>query len=218
MREQLADYCAEVNRVDRTIAGVLDVLVEARPARQDADRLCRRQRPGPAAWQGLALRSGLQRAVHRPLARRGQARRRFARALLSDEDIGPTLLAAAGLSPDEKMTGVSFLPLLKGRIAHAAEVRLRRARPAWQPPVTVNMTNAGYDLSRAVRSDRYKFIYNCTPWIPYAPVDSAGGTAWTQMKAANADGTLSAGLRSAPTSRRPAPSMSCTTSMPIRPS
>ena len=43
------------------------------------------------------------------------------------------------------------------------------------------MSNSGFDLSRAVRSDRYKFIYNCTPWIPYAPVDSAGGAGWTQV-------------------------------------
>jgi arylsulfatase A-like enzyme len=28
MREQMADYCAEVNRVDRTIAGVLEVLTK----------------------------------------------------------------------------------------------------------------------------------------------------------------------------------------------
>src|SRR5207248_3325759 len=28
MREQLADYCAEVNRVDRTVGGVLDVLAK----------------------------------------------------------------------------------------------------------------------------------------------------------------------------------------------
>ena len=70
MREQLADYCAEVNRVDRTIAGVLDVLKKQRPARQDAHHLCRRQRPGAAARQRLALRSRLQRAVHHPLARR----------------------------------------------------------------------------------------------------------------------------------------------------
>jgi hypothetical protein len=46
-----------------------------------------------------------------------------------------------------------------------------------------------------VRSDHYKFIYNCTPWIPYGPVDSAGGAGWTQMKAANENGTLSAALR-----------------------
>src|SRR5262249_26565161 len=63
-------------------------------------------------------------------------------------------------------------------------------------PVAVNMNNSGYDLSRAVRSDRYKFIYNCTPWIPYSPVDSAGGAAWTQIKEAHAAGKLSPGLNS----------------------
>jgi hypothetical protein len=57
------------------------------------------------------------------------------------------------------------------------------------------MTNSGYDLSRAVRSDRYKFIYNCTPWIPYAPVDSAGGAGWKEMTAANEANQLAPGLR-----------------------
>jgi hypothetical protein len=57
------------------------------------------------------------------------------------------------------------------------------------------MSSNGYDLSRAVRSDRYKFIYNCTPWIPYGPVDSAGGAAWHQIKAANDAGELSAGVK-----------------------
>jgi arylsulfatase A-like enzyme len=57
------------------------------------------------------------------------------------------------------------------------------------------MSSSGYDLSRAVRSDRYKFIYNCTPWIPYGPVDSAGGPLWTEMKAASASGSLPAMFR-----------------------
>jgi hypothetical protein len=57
------------------------------------------------------------------------------------------------------------------------------------------MTNSGYDLSRAVRSDQYKFIYNCTPWIPYSPVDSAGGAGWKQMTAANDANQLTSGLR-----------------------
>ena len=34
--------------------------------------------------------------------------------LLSGEDIAPTLLEAAGLKPHPRMSGVSFLPLLKG--------------------------------------------------------------------------------------------------------
>lgn len=57
------------------------------------------------------------------------------------------------------------------------------------------MRSSGYDLGRAVRSDRHKFIYNCTPWIPYSPVDSAGGAAWQDLTDANEAGKLSAGLR-----------------------
>jgi hypothetical protein len=65
--------------------------------------------------------------------------------------------------------------------------------PHGSAPVSVNMTSSGYDLGRAVRSDRYKFIYNCTPWIPYSPVDSAGGPAWQQIQAAHAAGKLTPG-------------------------
>jgi len=41
-----------------------------------------------------------------------------------------------------------------------------------------------------VRSDRYKFIYNCTPWVPYSPVDSSQGALWSETSAAHRAGTL----------------------------
>jgi arylsulfatase A-like enzyme len=92
------------------------------------------------------------------------------------------------------MSGVSFLPLLKGE-THTPRKHLFVERgPHGSAPVQANMTNGGYDLGRAVRSDRYKFIYNCTPWIPYAPVDSAGGQAWKEMQEANAAGKLPPGM------------------------
>jgi arylsulfatase A-like enzyme len=116
------------------------------------------------------------------------------RALISAEDLAPTLLAAAGLAAGPKMSGVSFLPLLKGE-THTPRKHLFVERgPHGSAPVQANMTNGGYDLGRAVRSDRYKFIYNCTPWIPYAPVDSAGGQAWKEMQEANAAGKLPPGM------------------------
>jgi hypothetical protein len=92
------------------------------------------------------------------------------------------------------MSGVSFLPLLKGQPHTPRQHVFIERGPHGSAPVTVNMNNSGYDLSRAVRSDRHKFIYNCTPWIPYSPVDSAGGAAWTEMKAAQANGRLAPGL------------------------
>jgi len=118
------------------------------------------------------------------------------RALVSAEDLAPTLLAAAGVEPGSKMSGFSFLPLLKGENFVPRKYLFVERGPHGSAPVTVNMSNSSYDLGRAVRSDRYKFIYNCTPWIPYSPVDSAGGPAWKEMQAANAAGRLAIGLRS----------------------
>ena len=194
MRAQLADYCAEVNRVDRTIAGVLDVLGE-RSLLDDTLIVF-------AGDNGAALPHGkgslYDPGSNVPLIVRwpgvvqagGESR-----ALLSGEDLAPTLLAAAGLEPFSRMSGSSFLALLRGESYTPREHIFLERGPHGSAPVSVNMSNGGYDLSRAVRSDRYKFIYNCTPWIPYSPVDSAGGAAWTQIKAAAAEGRLAAGVQ-----------------------
>jgi arylsulfatase A-like enzyme len=92
------------------------------------------------------------------------------------------------------MSGVSFLPLLKGEANEPRKHVFFERGPHGNAPVVLGMSNSGYDLSRAVRSDRYKLIYNCTPWLPYSPVDSAGGAAWNQMRQAKEQGKLSAGL------------------------
>jgi len=194
MRDQLADYCAEVNRVDRTVNGVLEVLKKRGYYEKTLIVFCGDNGmafphgkgslydPGSnvpciVRWPGVVKPGG------------------DSRILLSGEDLGPTLLAAAGLPPGDKMSGVNFLPALQGeKFTPRKHVFVERG-PHGSAPVTVNMTNAGYDLGRAVRSDRYKLIYNCTPWIPYGPVDSAGGAAWKEMQAANAAGQLSAELR-----------------------
>ena len=193
MRAQLADYCAEVNRVDRTIASVLEVL-EKRGLRANTLIVF-------LADNGAALPHG-KGSLYDPGANvpclvrwpgvvkaGGESR-----ALLSGEDLAPTLLAAAGVAAPAKMSGVSFLPLLRGE-AHTPRQHIFIERgPHGSAPVAVDMSSSGYDLARAVRSDRYKFIYHCTPWIPYSPVDSAGGAAWTQMKAAHAAGSLAPGV------------------------
>jgi arylsulfatase A-like enzyme len=193
VREQLADYCAEVNRVDRTVSGVLDVLQKrglmdstiivfcgdngmAMPHGKGSLYDPGSNVPFLVRWPGVVKPGG------------------DSRALISAEDLAPTLLAAAGLEVGAKMSGVSFLPLLKGE-AHTPRKHLFVERgPHGSAPVQADMTNAGYDLARAVRSDRFKFIYNGTPWIPYSPVDSAGGQAWKQMQEANAAGKLPAGM------------------------
>jgi arylsulfatase A-like enzyme len=194
MREQLADYCAEINRLDRNVQLVLDLLAKrgfepntlvifagdngaALPHGKGSlyDPGC--NVPFVVRWPGVVAPGG------------------DSRTLLSGEDVGPTVLAAAGIAAPSRMSGHNFLALLKGETYTPRRHVFAERGPHGSAPVTVNMRNSGYDLSRSVRSERYKFIYNCTPWLPYGPVDSAGGAAWREITAANEAGKLSAGLR-----------------------
>jgi N-sulfoglucosamine sulfohydrolase len=192
MREQLADYCGEVNRVDHTISGVLDVLQQRGLMESTVIIFCGDNGAALPHGKGSLYDPGsnVPFLVRWPgVVKPGSD----SRALISGEDLAPTLLAAAGIEPIAKMSGVNFLPLLKSQDFTPRKHLFVERGPHGSAPVTVNMSNSGYDLGRAIRSDRYKFIYNCTPWLPYSPVDSAGGVAW---KAANTEGKLSAGLRS----------------------
>ncbi len=147
----------------------------------------------PCHTERLAVRSGFKCAHDCALAGNIKAGTE-SKELLSGEDLAPTLLAAAGVKPPAKMSGRSFLPLLLGQDHQPREYIFVERGPHGSAPVTVNMSNSGYDLARAVRSERYKFIYNCTPWIPYGPVDSAGGAAWSDIKQAHKNGQLESGV------------------------
>ncbi len=205
LREQLADYFAEVNRVDRTVSRVLDVLKQRGLMDNTLIVFC--------GDNGMALPHG-KGSLYDPgsnvpfvvwwpgVVKAGGD----SKALISGEDLAPTLLAAAGVdvgqtekdgvrSTAPRMSGVSFLPLLKGESHQPRKYLFVERGPHGSAPVTVDIKNSGYDLSRAVRSDNYKFIYNCTPWIPYSPVDSAAGAGWKEMQAANAADKLTAGLK-----------------------
>jgi arylsulfatase A-like enzyme len=193
MREQLADYCGEVNRLDRTVGGVLDVLKQR--GLYDKTLIVFAGDNGMALPHGKGSLydpgSNVPFLVRWPgVVKAGSE----SHDLLSGEDLGPTLLEAAGVKAHPRMTGKSFLSLLKSEKYTPRDYVFVERGPHGSAPVKVDMSNSGYDLGRAVRSDRYKFIYNCTPWIPYGPVDSAGGAAWTQIKEAHEEGTLAPGV------------------------
>ena len=194
MRTQLADYCAEINRLDGAVGEVIALLEKrgllektlivfagdngaALPHGKGSLYDPGSNVPFLVRWPGV-VKPGIE-----------------SRALISGEDLAPTLLAAAGIAIYPKMSGVSFLPLLKGEAYQPRKFLFIERGPHGSAPVTAKMSSSGYDLSRAVRSDRYKFIYNCTPWIPYSPVDSAGGAAWKEIQVGYASGQLSAGVK-----------------------
>jgi arylsulfatase A-like enzyme len=195
MRSQLADYCAEVNRVDTSVARILTLLADRGLDKNTIVVFCGDNGQALPHGKGSLYDPGLNVPflVRWPgIVKPGGE----SRALLSGEDLAPTLLAATGLAVSEKVSGVSFLPLLKGEAFTPRKQLFAERGPHGSAPVTVGMKNSGYDLSRCVRTDRYKFIYNATPWIPYSPVDSAGGAAWKEITEANTAGKLAAGLAS----------------------
>ena len=189
MRAQLADYCAEVNRVDATVARALKLLADRGLEKNTIVVFAGDNGQALPHGKGSLYDPGLNVPflVRWPgIVKPGME----SRTLLSGEDLGPTLLAATGNVIPSRMSGVSFLPLLRGEAFTGRKYLFAERGPHGSAPVTVGMKNSGYDLSRCVRTERYKFIYNATPWIPYGPVDSAGGAAWKEIQEANAAGKL----------------------------
>jgi N-sulfoglucosamine sulfohydrolase len=102
-------------------------------------------------------------------------------ALLSGEDVGPTFLQAAGLPVPKAMSGRSFLDLLQGADGPRREFVFAARLTHGSRPFKEGVTTHTFDLSRTVRSARYKLIYNCTPQVSYSPVDSYTERSWLEM-------------------------------------
>ena len=102
-------------------------------------------------------------------------------ALLSGEDIAPTFIDAAGLTTPEEMSGQSFLPVLTGGAASIREYIFGARLTHGNRPFKEGTTTHTFDLSRCVRSNRYKLIYNCTPQMRYSPVDIYTEKLWLEM-------------------------------------
>jgi arylsulfatase A-like enzyme len=107
------------------------------------------------------------------------------RNLISGEDIAPTCLQAAGLSVPERISGVSFLPVLRGEPFKGRAHIFGERGPHGGATFTANTAANAVDYSRAARSARYKLIYNVTPNLRYLPVDSTGDPGWKEMTAAH---------------------------------
>ena len=113
--------------------------------------------------------------------------------LISGEDIAPTCLEAAGLPVPARISGVSFLPLLKGQVFVQERQHVFAERgPHGSATYDLNTPASGVDYSRCVRSAKHKLIYNVTPHQRYAPVDSGGNPGWKDIVKAQEEGRLAA--------------------------
>ena len=89
-------------------------------------------------------------------------------AILSAEDILPTLIEIAGAEMPEKVTGISFLPVLKGEKTSVREYAFA-ARSAHSSALPGS--NGAFDQIRCVVGARYKLIYNALWNLPeYTPM------------------------------------------------
>ena len=110
--------------------------------------------------------------------------------LISGEDIAPTMLEAARAPIPKEMTGRSFLKLLRGEYYEGRKFIFAERGPHGQALFNENTKASGFDQSRCVRSAQFKLIYNCTPYMKYAPVDSAGDPYWKQITALHEESKL----------------------------
>jgi N-sulfoglucosamine sulfohydrolase len=189
VRSDLARYCAEITRMDNEFQVVLDS-VKAKSSLDNTLVIF-------AGDNGMALPHGkgslYDPGLNVPLLMRWSGTIKSGQVtdvLVSGEDIGPTCLEAAGLKPLPTMTGKSFLPLLRGEKFTPREFIFAERGVHGSSNFTEKTKSSGYDLARCARSGRYKYIYNCTPWMPYSPVDSAGDPGWKEMVAAHEKGSL----------------------------
>lgn len=106
--------------------------------------------------------------------------------LIAHVDLPVTWLDVAGIAKPAKMQGRSFRALLTGS-------------GPYQPNDTVfseRNWHDNFDPIRAVRTDRYKLIFNAAPHFPYRPAwDLADSPAWQSIQEEGRRGRLSEGQR-----------------------
>jgi arylsulfatase A-like enzyme len=112
-------------------------------------------------------------------------------ALISSEDLAPTLLDAAGVAVPRKMSGRSFVRLLRGE-AFTARSYVFAARGAHG--LELPGSTDAFDLSRSVVSRTHKLIYNALWQLPYTPVGFAREAFWREIQARHQAGTLAPAL------------------------
>ncbi len=188
VRDDLARYCGEIERADRSFGEAMDVL---RKHGQEAGTLVLFMGDNGMAFphgKGSLYDPGL----NVPLIARwpGHVKPAVTKTLISGEDLAATFMDAGGAALPKGVSGRSFYPLLTGGKYEPREyvfgARLHHGGSAFDAQTKAST----FDLSRSVRSSKYKLIYNLTPQMEYWPVDSGQDAGWQQILAAHKAGTL----------------------------
>jgi arylsulfatase A-like enzyme len=168
IRQDLAAYYDEVGRMDGDTGEVLRILDERKLA--DRTIVVFMGDNGASQFRGKGTLNEL--GVRVPLIVRWPGMVKpgtDANALVSGDDLAPTFLEIAGLTPPANLTGISILPRLKGQAQPAPRDQIIAERGPHASALPRN--SASFDLGRVIVTDRYKLIYNVTWQLPYQPVD-----------------------------------------------
>lgn len=188
VRGDLARYCGEVERADRSFGETMSVL---RKRGEEENTIVIFMGDNGMAFphgKGSLFDPGL----NVPLMARwpGHIKAGATSNLISGEDLAATFMDIGGAQPPKGVTGRSFLPLLLGRSYTPREYIFAARQHHGNSAFTDDTKASEFDVSRCVRSSKYKLIYNLTPKMEYAPVDSARDPGWQEIVAAHKAGTL----------------------------
>lgn len=186
VRKDLAAHLGEINRLDDHIGQVFTEL-EKRKLRKNTIIIFIGDN-GAALLRGKGTLYDL--GVHVPLIIEGPGitqKIKTSNALISGDDLAPTILELAGVRIPENMTGKSIYPLLTGESFEGKDY-IFTTRVPHSSGLPVN--TAYFDLSRSIFDTRYKLIYNVLWKLPYDPVDFINSTMWNDLKKENEKGEL----------------------------
>jgi arylsulfatase A-like enzyme len=186
LREDLAGYLGEINRLDERIGLLLSEL--ERRGKLENTLIVFMGDNGGALLRGKGTLYDC--GLHVPLLVRWPGKikpGRISDIQVSGEDIAPTLLEATGLDPDKKMAGKSFLESMTGEDKEIRDYvfAVRGAHGSGLPG-----NSSSFDLSRVVFNKKYKLIYNPLYQLPYHPVDFASNPFWLELVQLNKENKL----------------------------
>jgi len=190
VRGDLARYLGEIERLDRDVQSVLDVLRSRGVAENTVVLFMGDNGMAQPHGKGYLYDPG----IHVPLIVRWPGVVKpggVTQQLVSGEDFTPTVLEIAGVGQPKQMSGVSYAKLLAGQAFEGRKyVFAERGPHGGDGAMRPDIPASSFDLARCVRSDRFKLIYNATPYQKVQPVDSAGDPGWRAIVAAHEAGML----------------------------
>lgn len=188
VRKDYARYLSDVRDMDQCMGYVLKVLAERKLDKNTIVVFIGDN--GESLLRGKGTLAG--RGIHVPLIIRwpGVVQGNVSSsALVSGEDIGPTLLEALGLHFKNEVSGISFLNILQGKPAINERKYVFAERGFHAGPLT---RTDGLDLSRSVTSSQYHFVFNALPKQEFAQVDMVKTLAWEELLQSHSENKLGA--------------------------